>query len=539
MKKPIPWHRQKDLFDRRGVKMALFVAIPAIVFLLVSAGITVSRYGIDHTILVFCQSKLVAGWPAALRVALISDDGRFFLPERMTGRLVRDGESHLMFDGAVADRGYALARNFKVPKVEAGPADLELTIYFDKRRRTVKAPITVVDEPPREPLVVPKDIADSKRYSEVLLDTQRVQVFTEDRGAPTGLSSVIFVRSIEENGTPASIDLQLVQTNVKGENQRELTTDRVGLAAFAIRPLDLAYPMKVPGSRIAREEAAPADGGLKVSPEDAHLFPKIVYGGITATAHNPLVRHGESIRLAAGQIASAGPVYADVFHQGRWVQAVSSWFSGGRAMFEIMPATNGLLRVQLTTNVLSPGNTVAVRHFYSLTEGQSLDDAIRELLKRQRDSEQHGSWVKAVENMPLESGAGYDRRLLGAFVLATLYEGHAEIPTLISSRKEDDAELLAFKNHFKRGVMVAILALGLGVSSLIVMMAVGAFRRQQRITQMILMEGEDGDELEKNKPKGIGANATGRVYLQGFIVFLIILAAFASIALLIDTMTWY
>ena len=48
-----------DLFDRKPVRIGLFVVIPAVIFVLVCAGIRVSQYGINHTIVVVGQQQLL------------------------------------------------------------------------------------------------------------------------------------------------------------------------------------------------------------------------------------------------------------------------------------------------------------------------------------------------------------------------------------------------------------------------------------------------------------------------------------------------
>ena len=117
----------REMFERRGVRLTVFVLVPAVIFVLICAGIRISSYGINHTILVFGQKELVLGRPAAIRIALMSDSAEFFLPTGMTGHLVRGDERHLLFDGPVSDQGYALARNFRVPQMALGPAELELS----------------------------------------------------------------------------------------------------------------------------------------------------------------------------------------------------------------------------------------------------------------------------------------------------------------------------------------------------------------------------------------------------------------------------
>jgi hypothetical protein len=532
-----------DLLERKSVRWMLFVVVPAVVFVLVCAGIRVSTYGIDHTILIFGEDRLVAGWPTAIRITLVSDDGHYFLPTRVSGYLVRGDERHSLFDGSVTDEGYALARNFRVPKLAPGPAELELKINFADKRRVVRAHVEVFGEPPPEKLEIPDDVPAS-RHPGILKDKNRIDVFTDDRGAPTGLTSVLYIRAVDEAGAPAEIPIEMEYPGKKnGEfESRSFRTDRLGLWGMPLKPLELGSPLKIEGSRsLTRASDESVDGGMVVEAEDAYLYPLVVYGGITAVLHNQLVMSKVPLRASASQISAGGPIYADVYHRGRLVQSASAWTRGSTASFDILPLMPGLNRVQFTTTTLAPGRTVAVRHFYAIKEGEDLTDALRMILKQLESSSIDGKWARAVQALPLERGVGYDRRLAASFFLSRLYAGHRATPMLVSSRSEDDAELSAYKKRFQRGIMIAIILLGFGVALLIALLAFASFRQQQRITMMILSE-DDTENVSNGDDNWVTDSGAGtanrRLYLQGIVLFLIILGAFASIALLIDVMSW-
>lgn len=538
-----------DLLDRPAVRWTLFGIIPALVFVLVSAGIRVSQYGIDHTVLVFGDPVLVSDRPAAIRVSLMADDGRFFLPERLTGRLVRGEKRHLLFDGAVSDRGMVLGRELRVPPLPPGRYTLELDIRFDKRRRTVRANVQVVDRPPEEHLEVPDDTKLGCPAPRVLKGEAEVQVFTEDRGAPTGISSDVFLRTLDRNGEPVSVPLSLT---VGGDGKPlSRRTDRFGLLRLEVRPAALDIPLTVSGARKV-EEADGAVGEDVVNdqnkeknsndagpPPDRPLLPNVVYSGIAATVDKPLTPLGEPIVVSMEQVSSGGPVFADLFHEGRFVKASSGWLTGQEAAMRVKLDFPGLFRMQLSTSAMGAGKGVAVRHFYVLKKGEDPDEGLKTLLKRLENSEKDGAWAKAVLKMPLETLSGPELQELAAFVLSRLYQGHREPDRLISSRKEDDAELNAFKERFQRSVMLAIIALGLAVSLLIGLFALTAHRKQQRISKMILEDSEelDGDPKDWAVTDGLG-HSKSRLLVQGAILFFIVLGAFIAIALLVDTITW-
>jgi hypothetical protein len=522
----------KDLFEHRGVRLTLIVAIPAAIFILVSAGIRVSTYGIDHTVIVLGQRELVSGWPAAMRISLLSDDERFFLPSRLTGHLVRGDRRQKLFGGPVQDSGYALARNFRVPEMGPGPAELELEIHFDDRRRIVRAEVQIVDRPPKEKLTVPSDSEEDWLPGEVVRDGNRFQLFTEDRGAPTGLASLLFIRGQSSDGSPVATEVPVLLPVTQGDKQPEKTvvrTDRSGIFAMLVKPMELAFPITVLGVR------RPGEDGRAI------LRPRVVYAGIVALVHNPLVRDGERLRIAARQISSGGPVYADVFVEGRWVHAQSAWFGGKGAHLEIDPPVTGMGRVQLTTSAFMPGPAVAVRHFYSLDDKEDMSDGLRKILNElSLSSESDRKWAEALLRMEHNREGSFDRIQAAAFALARLYKGHHKVPTLISSRRDDDKELGAFKTRFQRLIMLAIIALGFGVALLIVLMALQARRRDQRMARMILAEDESGKADSEYTDTAVGTPAEARcnALFQGVVLFLIILGAFIAIAVLVDTMTW-
>jgi hypothetical protein len=532
-----------DLFERKSVQWTLFGLIPALVFVLVCAGIRVSQYGIDHTILVFGDDVLVSGRPAAIRLSLMADDGRFFLPEELTGFLKKGDERHLLFGGPVLDRGQALGRDFKVPKIPSGEYELELDIHFDKRQRKVRAPVRIVGKAPPESLTVPGDTKLETPLATVIKGETEVQALPEDRGAPTGIESVVFVRTVSDQGTPFSTDLEMRLSGQKAPLKEK--TDTLGLLAMTVKPMELSIPIRVSGARKRDEapETSKPDASAKDvdagddEDKDAYLYPHVVYSGISATLNNPVAAAGDPVSLTVEQVSNGGPLYVDLFHEGRLVSASSGWLSGQRAAIDVKPTLPGLYRLQLSTTPFSADKAVAVRHFYVLDDAEDLVDGLRRVLERLTASERDGAWARAVLEMPLERTQGFKPALAAAFALSRLYTGHRTPARLVSSRLEDDQELNEFKDGFQRMVMVAIIALGLGVSLLVALFAYTAFQRQQRISQMILSEPEDSEESDEWTPPAIKGGAW-RMAVQGAILLFIVLGAFVAIALLVDTLTW-
>jgi hypothetical protein len=542
--------RGVDLFDRTWVKVGLFGAVPLVVFALVSAGIRVSQMGVDHTVVVLGQRQLLADTPAALRVTLISDDQGYVLPTRLGAWLVRGGQRRALVCGPVEDAGDAAALNLAVPAWPPGPASLEIEIHFGERRRLVHADVDIVDRPPPDELTVPADTRIDAAPSRVRLADNTVEAFTEDRGAPTGLSSALFLRVVDRSGAPAAIPVEIVVPGAAENGVTRERADRLGLAALPFRPIDTNCPVTVVGGR-PRDDGTPgADAGPDAgSPEtpaeedgvsDTPLLPPIIFNGIAASIHSPIARRDEPIRVTVSQVAQGGAVYLDLFKDGRWIWAGSApCTASGSARVDLRPPVDGLLRLQVTASALMPGSTVAVRHLHVLGRDENPTAALRAILGRLSPSPIDGPWARAALTLPLEAGAGFDRDLAAAFALSRLYRGHAAIEPLVSSRREDDRELSDFKGTFQSGVMIVILLIGLGVVGLIGTIAFQARRRQERITAMIAADAGDGDD-EAGHLTDVGAReGRGRLLLQGFVLLVIVMGAFASIALLVATMTWW
>jgi hypothetical protein len=526
----------RDLFERRGARLTLIVLIPAMVFLLVSAGIHVSTFGIDHTIIVKGQRKLVSGWPSALRVSLLSDDGHLFDPSHLAGYLVLEEKRHKLFGGSATDNGLALARNFKIPAVSPGPAILELDIQFDDKRRKVSSKVHLVSKPPSEEIVIPSD-TNTKTQSAILFDDNLVQIFTEDRGAPTGLTSVMFLRSQNREGKPTSIKLE---TEIPKVPEKVFFTDRLGLVALIARPLELVFPVTVHGSRrFHKDQRGEAPSKAVDKEPDGILHPKVIYGGITASINNPIVSHGDTLRVSLEQVSTSGPVFADVFCKGQWIQTQSIQLLEKRGKMEISPSMPGLCRVQFTTSPLMPGKSVAVRHFYTLGKDEPINKGLKTILKELANfSDIDRRWAQAALSFPFEREAGFDPQMTGAFALSRLYNGNRIIETLNRSRNEDDAELAAFKSRIQRLIMIAIILLGLAVSFMIVLLARQSSRTHERISLMIMADESQAGDKSTNRLKSEPGDRLVTI-IQSAIWLFIIVGTFTGIAVLIDTMTWW
>ena len=538
--------KKTELFDRKWVRVTLYFLVPALVFVLVSAGIRVSQYGIDHTVLVFGDRAIRSGAPSAMRISLMADDGRFFTPEKLAVSLECGGKSTRLFDDVLTDGGMVPGLELEVPKLAAGKCDMVLDIHFDEKRRVIRTPVTVRDGAVAETLDIPEDAAGNGAQDPLKIDDNAIAIFSEDRGVPTGIESTLFLRATASDGAPAELSVSLIK-EAEGGTAVEGETDKLGLFAFTAAPAALDTRLRVVGAKRPRPSAPPDTAPKDTAPADtddeieiatpAVLSPPIVYTGISASVTEPIVSLGTPVKVIVEQVSDGGAVYADLYLDGSLAHAVSGMLKGARAGLVIKPKLPGLYRLQLYTSPMGAGNSTAVRHFYVMDSGETPTAALRTLLAEAEKRDPSDAWTRAVLALPLEQG-GFDVQKAAAFVLSRLYRGHRHPETLVSSRKDDDAELKAFKATFQRMIMIAVIALGLGVSCFIALFAFSAHRRQQEMTRMILEEddAEDNEEFRPEAPSKRGRG--GRVLLQGSILFLILLSAFMAVAVLIDTLTW-
>ncbi len=566
-----------DLFEKRWVAILLFLLIPGAIFTLICAGIRVSQYGIDHTIVVLCQKQLVPGQSGVMRITLIDDDAGFFLPERVSAKLIRDGRRFPLFDGEVLSAGYAVARNFKVPRMPPGNATLEIHVYFDNRQRVIRKPVELVSSYPLSRLTYPSDVRPDAPISHARANNAVVRLFPEGRGAPAGLPSLLFVQTTDDGDTPLSAPYRLqLPVFKKGESPRVVTgtTDTFGLDAFVVSPTDLQFPILVSDavnddgtgenaaamsdtdmaadrqqSPVNSEDNTDSDG--TDSPEQtptvhpAVLMPTVVYSGMKLDFREPIVGKGEKIELKVQGISGGEPLYLDVYQGNRWVYSTTGWLGDeGRASFVFKPPATGILRIQVTASPIQYSRNVVVRHIYARSDDENDAEIIEHIAAVQKRPLLRKWLFKAaarVKSTPSESPGP----MLAAFALSTLYQGHAEASTLVSSRKDDDAELIAFKKSFQTGLMIAILLLGGAVSALIAVIAWQSARRQKLLTRMILEEDDEIGELPDDGAlvqRTTARWAHTRRFASGVQVvtlFLVILAAFTAIALLVMTMSWY
>ncbi|MBN2718909.1 MAG: hypothetical protein JXX14_23890 [Deltaproteobacteria bacterium] len=599
-KKPsVPPTQVVDLFDKRWVKLLLFVLIPAAVFVLISAGIRVSQYGIDHTIVIMCPQKLVAGSNSAMRVTLIDDASGFFLPQRITATLTRNGRVHTLFDSEVMESGFAVSRNFRVPSVQSGPATLKITVFFDSRFRIIEKRVHIVADYPRGTLSTPSDVKPDVIVATAKSGDATLRLYPEGRGAPAGLPSLLFVQTVDGDTQPLPAPY-LLQMPVfkKGEQATEISgvTDELGLDAFVIAPTDLHYPIKVlnptpPVDRRPKDASAVSDtdstppatspahatdpatapenapdpalqidtadtssgashGGALPAPEFKTLAPAVVYSGIKMDFKSPIIPANQPIDMTLQQISGAEPVYLDVFKGNQWLHSETGWVGDdGNASFSFAPPATGILRIQASSSPLRFSRNIAVRHVYVEQAGPKPPKnrtaaILTDILSQQTDPVQR-RWLDAVIQRLNNGMTAPRQQLLAAFALSRLYRGHSELPELISSRKDDDAALNGFKHKFQIGLTIAILMIGFSVAVLIFAIAIQAAKKQKALTQLIMdgtddnigeMSAEDeADESSRRQRATVGRYAQ---WIQIGILFLVVLAAFAAIALLIMTLSW-
>ncbi|MBN2525547.1 MAG: hypothetical protein JXR76_04075 [Deltaproteobacteria bacterium] len=516
-----------------------------------------------------------------MRITLIDDNSGFFLPQRVAARLRLWKKTIPLFDGEVVDTGYAVARNFSLPSLNATDGVLEIDVYFDGQRRRIEKKVKLAPRYPAGKLVYPSDTKSDVVVAKAMVGNTIMRVFPEGRGAPAGLTSLLFVQTSNENEQPVSAPYRFeLPVFKKGESPKEISgqTDMFGLDAFVIRPTDLHYPMKVLNvadrgdSGLAADAnsnpppkgpdiplSTPSKGAGGISDADSietdsesdvavtptTLTPPVVYSGMKMDMQSPLIDADKPIILSLQQISGGEPVYLDIFKGAQWLYSETDWVGDdGRAQFDVSPPASGILRIQITSSPLQFTRNVIVRHVYVKKAGEDDLAALKQIVAAQKNNGQKKWLTHAVQQLASEKDGGRVS-LLAAFALSRLYKGHNNLPLLVSSRKEDDAALNTFKKNFQTGLMVAILLLGAAVAILIAVIAVQSSRKQRQLTQMILDDADDIDEIADESDEDTKTTVSNRLsasrvtgWIQIGTLFLVILAAFAAIALLVLTMSW-
>ncbi|MCU0663739.1 MAG: hypothetical protein MUC50_15595 [Myxococcota bacterium] len=546
---PNPSHATPDkpeLLDRRSVRIGLFVVVPLALCALIASAIHVSMMGIDHTILVFGQRQLLAGSPSALRLTLMTDAGDMLPASRVSGSLAcRGGETPLPLRSDAPDDLFA-PYAFTTPKAVSGTCQVRLDIAFGKKRQRISFPVQISTPPLRESLEIPSDVPVDAKPSAVVLGPHRIEAFTEDRGAPTGFSSVLFLRALTDPFTSSPMELGLRHS--EDEDWSEVRTDALGLAALPLRPYDMSARLTVRGARrpshvqprASGEPHGDSDTSALPKVSDARLEPLVVYSGISVAVHNPLLGVHEPLRLTVRQLSAFGPVVVDAFHSGVYVAGFNGQFQSGSAELALRLPGPGLYRLQVAASSFATPKSIAVRHVYAMPESESQNEALYHLLDLLSSSDIDKQWAQSAGQVPLERGVGFDRQRLAAFALARLYRGARPLDRLLSSRQADDAELAQFKSLFQRGVMMAILLLGLGVAALTSLLAAAALARQRRITAMILSESEGEPDAHPRFRADPGqAEHNWRTTASAAVLFIIVMGAFASLAVLVFVLRWF
>ena len=96
-----------------------------------------------------------------------------------------------------------------MPDLEPGPAEIEITAVIDRQLRQFHLPVEILEQALPRALPISRLAFKPEGGYRVLKDDAEVEVFTEDRAAPIGLSSTVFLRASGEYGGARQIDLEV------------------------------------------------------------------------------------------------------------------------------------------------------------------------------------------------------------------------------------------------------------------------------------------------------------------------------------------
>ncbi|MCP4679021.1 MAG: hypothetical protein GY854_26725 [Deltaproteobacteria bacterium] len=472
-------------FDYRGVQLTLLIVVPAVAAVLLGAGLRVASYWNDEMLIVHGQRQLVAGWPSAMRFTLMNNDSvdiDLIKPARITGHLVRGEHRTLLFDGPVAHKHDSVPRNFKVPSMTPGPAQIELAVELEGKRRHFRMDVEILSQPPPEATAIAGDAFARTEGYKVALGESEIALFTEDRAAPLGLESTVFLRVTDDLSDPREIGLavELPDSTGMANTRRICRTDSLGLIALPIRPIGIRPPLTALGAIYVNADFEPLSSGTTEEITDASLYPEVMQSGISVAIAEPIVRAGEPLRLTISSMANRGPIHIDLFHRGRLAQAFTTIIDGTETDIELKSTVSGLIRVRLTDNALVAESDVASRNIYVLKDGEDVDQGLARVLHMLADSGRDTQWARVALALVEERETGIDRQRAAAFSLSQIDAGRHGPDVLLHSRKEEREKHAALTAWFQGASLTALLLLVLGIALQVGTMAMGGYRRRQR-----------------------------------------------------------
>lgn len=223
----------------------------------------------------------------------------------------------------------------------------------------------------------------------------------------------VLLRLTDAAGVPveATLGLQVRGGAMEGL-PAEIRTDAAGLAQAWVRPNYHALTLV----------ATPAVGPpfeVKVHGRPAQFVAEV--GPST-------IRPGRPVGIQVESMHGTGPVHADVWQGGRWVDATSGFLREGRTRLEVAsPAPGSPALIQVYRHFAAPGKARAIRTVWPATDPvRALPEVMKAAARRDLDM----SWRRSLAAVTAEPGSA---ELQAAWLLAGWPDKPPDPPVLVDT----------------------------------------------------------------------------------------------------------
>ena len=384
------------------------------VFALAAVAIGVGSGEVTFGATVWSQPRWVLGEPAALRIAARdpSRRGAFIPGFSAEVALTPAGEATRIL--AQIDSGHS-AQSLRVavpPDLPAGAARLEVRLTRGDQGDVAAADVELLaappppQAPPRIKAPVPGAEAppplrlEVRAAGGVLVPELRQRVLlrlTDAAGAPVEATLALQVRGGAMEGLPS-----------------EIRTDVAGLAQAWVRPNYHALTLV----------GTPAQGApfeVKVHGKPAQFV---------ADVGPSMIRPGRPVAIEVESMHGTGPVHADVWQAGRWVEATSGLLREGRTRLEVAPPPPGApALIQVYRHFAAPGKARAIRTVWPAADPVlALPDVMKAAARRDLDA----PWRRALASAPPATDPA-SAELRAAWLLAGWPDKAPDPPVLVDT----------------------------------------------------------------------------------------------------------
>lgn len=504
--------------------------------LLMAGGLIISQLDAREGLHVFGGATWRPGQPTVLRVGLKDlRSGRFSTAPPLTAHLLDAEGQPLAEPQLISDyAGPFVSGPVTLPRDLRGPFTLRLTGEGEHGPLSAEARLTAAPAPLTWPLPLPKAAPEPKTDEGPL----RLDIYPADQVLPGDLPTTLVARIIDEDKAP--VDTTLAVTLKRPEGSRvaipsSLQTDRSGLAwlaAWPARPqlefeLAVEHPPLPPGAQGPPHRSA-ATRTLVDTPTQ-----------FTASFGDPIRRPGAALAVTARSLHRQGPIFADLYVEGRWIRSSGGQLEDGQAQIpltlpEALPQDPALAWIQVYNTLYQPGRARGGR--WLLITARPLDEAARALAERLKAAGVEAAYVDHLLKLEGFPDAGDEAQRVTRFLLGRLARPEGD-PTLIAdSARSAQLQVQLLKERWMSRMIVALV-----ISGLIVFMAVAfiLWRNGLQVQAGFASVQAEGGEDDEDLDDSLLYSGTRRRIVWGAIYMFGVLAVFiAALVQLLTTIRW-